>query len=264
MVSASEKYLATSKPSKFVPTISCQMTEQLAVGIARTVMMARVLADPLFLAPPDDANGDGIRTFGPGVGTRFHWGGVPIGAYYATDIDWNFGFTFKSPQWFEKVRIRSQDELGHPVIGFQLHLPANPLLGNLLYRHQGFRRGTEFLRIQISVTPTLLAGRGSDRTGPSQDWVGTMSLAWQLACTPRLGNRLTARVGYSFNDTLIDDDQSQFNVASPLIIQHLLSLGADLPNCRLHGMLRSRTVTALRTPSQAPSKRLSDLSQARA
>ena len=65
---------------------------------------------------PDDADGSGAARYPSGCGTRTNWGGgFQLGVYYITDTCWHFGFCFKSPQWFEPIRIQhGQDELGPP------------------------------------------------------------------------------------------------------------------------------------------------------
>src|SRR5262245_23947906 len=52
---------------QIVPTVAYALTDRLAVGFAPSVNMAKLSDDPAFLAPPDDANGDGFPTYAAGA-----------------------------------------------------------------------------------------------------------------------------------------------------------------------------------------------------
>ena len=100
---------------QIVPTASYAITDKLSVGFAPTVTAATFSLDPLCLVPPDADEGRGALRYPSGCGTRTNWGGgFQVGAYYITDSAWHWGFTFKSPQWFEPIRINTEDELGLP------------------------------------------------------------------------------------------------------------------------------------------------------
>ena len=91
----------------------------------------------MIFAPP--SGGFGMPAFNPGTGTRFAWGGgFQLGAYYMSDYHWNFGLSFKSPQWFEPLRYNSNDVQGNPV---QETVNAGlPLMVGLGAAYSGFDR----------------------------------------------------------------------------------------------------------------------------
>ena len=222
------RVFSDSQTLQFAPTVSCQVTEQLAVGVAPTATMARVLADPLFLAPPVDAAGD-ASFYMPGTGTRFHWGaGFQIGAFYAASPSWTLGASLKSPQWFEPLVYNSQDQLGRPLIA-EVDFDY-PLIASFGIGYGGLADTTvawDVRYIDYSHTDGFKdSGFRSDGAVAGLGWESIFAMA--VGIQRRLSERVTARVGYSYNDNPIPHEQSQFNVASPLIIEHLASIGMTI------------------------------------
>ncbi len=121
---------------QLIPTLSYVVNERLSIGFAPTVSMATISSDPLLLAPPDDANGDGLGTYPTGNGNRLTWGGgFQAGVYYIDDNGWHYGAAVKSPQWFEKFRFQTEDELGQPHTDkLTFTYPTIVTVGNGLFR----------------------------------------------------------------------------------------------------------------------------------
>lgn len=213
---------------QLVPTVAVWLTDRLAVGVAPTVVMARVAVTPAFLAPPDDANGDGFPSFGPGTGARFQWGGgVQLGVYYDTPFDWSFGVSLKSPQWMEPFRFHSADELGRPVVrSFRFDYPTIISLGAA---YSGWQ--DTVLAIDVRYLDYANAnGFGESGFLPTGAIAGLgWDSAWSLGIgiQRRLGDRLVVRGGYWLGQNPIASDVSVFNVASPLTSQHAVSLGSS-------------------------------------
>ncbi len=57
------------------------------------------------------------------------------------------------------------------------------------------------------------------------DWSSVFALA--MGAQRALGDRVFLRGGYTYNQNPIQDGESFFNVASPLIYQHMLSVGGS-------------------------------------
>ena len=210
-----------------VPTVSYALSDQLSFGIAPVITLANFSADPFFLGAPNDANADGYFTYGPGSGTRLAWGGgFQLGTYYITPSEFRFGLSYKSQAWMEPFRVNSQDELGLPThFKYNFDLPSITTFG---VAYSGFERWLLATDIRYfdyanadgfspaGFTPTAaVAGLG---------WKSIFSIAQGVQFDAT--DRLTLRVGYSFNENPIRDAQAFFNVASTLIIQHWLSCGA--------------------------------------
>jgi len=213
---------------QIVPTVSYELSDHLAIGFAPTITLAKLYASPLFLGPRDNANGDLYSTWSPGVGTRYTWGGgFQLGLYYTTDCDWHYGVSVKSPQWMEPFRYKSEDEMGGPRdISFNLNYPLIVSVGT---SYSGFENWVLACDVRYfdyaNTTGFRHAGFGPDFALNGLSWNSVVSMA--LGAQRRVGERLYLRGGYSFNENPIDSAAAQFNVASPLIIQHALHLGAS-------------------------------------
>jgi long-chain fatty acid transport protein len=189
----------------------------------------RLTDDPLFLVSPDDANGDGFAHYPAGTHTRIAWGaGFQAGVYYADPSGWAGGVSLKSPQWLEGFRYQSADELGRPR-SLSVHFDY-PLMASLGIAYSGLEQwlfAADLRYIDYRNTP------GFDHTGFDRT-AAVRGLGWQSVFALALGgqfqatNWLSLRAGYSFNTDPIDDSRTMFNVASPLILQHTLYVGASV------------------------------------
>lgn len=211
---------------QLVPTASVQVTDRLAVGVSPIINMAFLRASPLLQGPPDDANGDGFFTFPDGSGSQMHWGaGFQIGAFYAGPGGWNFGVSFKSPQWFETFRFNTVNEIGLPRrdnARFDL-----PWIGSVGAAYTGFERWVLAADVRYidyrntegfddaSFTPFgAVRGLGWDS-----------QIAVALGAQYEVGPRLKVRGGYSFNNNPQDSAVAALNIGSPTIIEHVVYTG---------------------------------------
>ena len=144
-----------------VPTVACRLTDNLSVGIGPTLSLARLIADPAFLASPDDANLDTFPTYPAATHGRIRaGGGVQAGLFYTTGAAWHFGASVKSPQWFETFRYNSTNEIGRPRdVAFRFDYP---LMASVGVSYTGCPRwifATDFRYIDYENT------KGFDTTG---------------------------------------------------------------------------------------------------
>jgi len=214
---------------QLVPTVAYQLTDWLAIGAAPTVTAARLTADPAFVAPPDDANGDGFASYPAATHTRTHWGaGFQVGLYATLPGDFRLGASLKSPQWLETFRFRSADELGRArELEFDLDYP---LIASLGASYAGFERWLLALDLRyLDFAHT----EGFRDTGfaPTGEVTG---LGWDSAIAVAAGaqyalcERLSLRLGYTYNTNPIDDSVASFNVASPTVFEHILYAGLSV------------------------------------
>jgi len=213
---------------QIAPTVSYALSKKLSIGFAPTLTMAKLAVDPMFLTSPDDANGDAFPSYPSGRGNRYHFGGgAQMGIYYITDSCWHFGSSIKSPQWFEEFHFFTEDENGAPrqaEIDFDY-----PMIVSLGTAYAGFEKWL------MACDVRYLDYENTDGFGPSGfDDTGTVQgLGWSSIFSVHTGIQYKAteclhlRAGYQFNENPIHSDDAMFNVASPLIIQHVLSLGAS-------------------------------------
>ena len=205
------------------PTVSYQLTDRLSIGFAPTITLANLSASPLFLGPMN-LNGQ----YPEGIGTRYTWGGgFQVGLYYTTDVDWHFGASLKSPQWMEPFRFRTQDAFGLPQeTTFHLDYPLIASIGASYTGFENWILASDVRYFNYAGT----AGFGSGGFAPDGalmglDWKDVYSVA--LGVQRRVSEKLFLRLGYCYNDNPITSDASQFNVASPLITQHTIHVGAS-------------------------------------
>lgn len=209
------------------PTLAYAITDRLSIGVTPTLNLARFAAAPQFLAAPDDANGDTFATYPDGTATNYSWGaGVHLGVFYAGEAGWNLGASIKSPQWFEPFRANANDENNQPRL---LNTDVDfPMIVSLGVGYTGFERwvlATDFRYLDYKNT------EGFRQSGFNPD--GSVGLGWKSVFALATGAQYqltdccSLRAGYSYNQNPISSTAAFFNVASPLITQHMLSVGGS-------------------------------------
>ena len=204
------------------------LTDNLSVGFAPSINLARLSANPLFIAPPDDANVDGFPTYENGTQGRYIWGaGFQAGVYYTMEQGWNFGASVKSPQWFEPIHQTSQDEIGRPIV-----LKTNmdyPMIVSLGTSYTGFE---DLVLAEDVHYVDYRNTNGFNNTGFNS--LGQVTgLGWDsifvvnLGVQYRLSETWTVRAGYSYGMNPIDNSKSIFNVASPAIDNNTIYFGGS-------------------------------------
>jgi long-chain fatty acid transport protein len=210
------------------PAVSYQLTDRLSVGFGAALDLAYFSADPLVVAPPDDADRDGFPTFGPGTHTRYHWGGgVQAGVYYTGDGGWRVGASVKSPRWVEPFHSQSVDELGRPHgRTFDADLPMVVSVGGSYVGFDRWLLATD-LRYVNFANANGLRDDGFAPTGQARGvgWHDVFALA--LGAQYQLSDAVSVRAGYTFNQSPIDSAHAFFNIASPTILEHSAYLGAS-------------------------------------
>ena len=210
-----------------VPTVSFALNEKLSVGFAPTLTIARLDVNPMVFAAPDDANGKGYYNYPASDGTRYHFGGgFQVGVYYAASQDWQVGFCFKSPQWFETFTSNIVDELGRPeVASVRFNYP-------LILSCGASYTGIENWLFACDVRYFNYAGTDGFGSPAAFNASGAVTgLGWRDIVSVHSGaqycatERLTLRIGYAYNPDPIGTEEAFFNVGSPLIIEHVLGTG---------------------------------------
>lgn len=212
---------------QFAPSVSLSLSEKLSVAAGPTVTLGQVVADPLLLTSPDDADGSGVPTYPSGSGTRMHWGGgFQLGVYYITDAYWHFGASLKSPQWMETLRYKTEDELGRPRVGHaKLDLPMILSLGTaysgfcdwvfaLDARYYDFKNTDGFGPHGFNIDGSL--------NGLGKSSVFELGLGGQY----QFSEKLFLRAGYTFNQNPYQDSEVTYAALAPLYYQHQLHMGA--------------------------------------
>jgi long-chain fatty acid transport protein len=220
---------------QIAPTVAWSLSERLSLGVAPTLSLARLAATPLFLTHPDDANGDGAFSYPDGLGTRYHWGaGLQAGLYYAAGCDLQLGVSLKTPQWFETFRFPTTDELGRPrVAKLDFDYPLIVSVGAAFTGLERWLIACDVRYFDYANTDGFReAGFAASGAGQGLGWRSIVAVSTGLQY--RLSQRLLLRGGYGYQQNPISSENTVYNVASPLIIQHLVSVGASWqPSCKV-------------------------------
>jgi long-chain fatty acid transport protein len=214
---------------QLAPTIAYKLTDEWSVGVQLNLDLADLALAPGVFGIPTL-----IQTplgQGPVYGDATHarsrvGGGFQAGVYYApVDIDWSFGASFKSPQWFETFTYPTVTPTGQadeartnfdfPMIASigTAYRGVERLLVAFDLRYVGFRETNGYRQ-------TGFDSLGAFRGLGYQDVV-----ALSLGAQYQLTDQLSARAGYSFNMNPMGNSVTSYNVASPLNIQNSLALG---------------------------------------
>lgn len=212
---------------QIVPTLSLQVTDQLSIGFSPIVDLAGLSADPGVFASPDPSAGTGFATYPSLTHGSYTWGaGFQVGAYYRTDYDWSFGASIKSPQWFQNFDYNAATQIGTPR---SVALPVDaPLIASVGTAYSGIER------VLIAVDARYLdyqntrgfSASGFSPTGAVNGLGWNSVFALGAGTQYQLTDFTAIRIGYSFSTNPISNDNTFFNIASPLVIQHGLSVGA--------------------------------------
>ncbi len=222
---------------QIAPTAAYAVTDQLYVGFAPLIDLARLTVEPGVFAAPGDANGDGSANYPSATSSRSAWGGgFQAGVYYIASDAWQFGASFKSTQWFESFRFNSADELGRArAAQFRFELPLIVSLG-VAYT------GIDRLTVATDVRYLNFGGASGSRQSGFDATGAVAGLGWDDVFAVAVGvqhqttEKLSVRAGYTYNTSLIPSRNVLFNVASPLSYQHQLAVGATYrltPSCDL-------------------------------
>ena len=212
---------------QIAPALVYDVNDRFAVSFSPLLDLGMLQLDPAVIAAPDDANGDGFPTYPRGTHSRTAWGsGFSVGAYYKA-FDWDYGVSYKSPQWFQSYRFNTSNELGMPRSAqFGLDLPAIISFGTAYKGIEDVLLAADLRYINFSSTKGF-GDSGFDPSGALRG-VGLESIfALALGAQLRMTDALFARMGYSWNENPISDSQASASVASPIIIEHMLSGGAS-------------------------------------
>lgn len=210
---------------QLAPIISWALRDDLSIAAGQTITTGRIDAAPFVLGA---ANGDG--SYAAAQGTRYHWGGgFQLGAYYIHNSAWRFGASLKSHSWLEKFRWQATDENGLPrELTLDLDLPMIVSLGTSYAGADDWLLAVDLRYFDYGNT----SGWGDRATFAADGALGGLDFSsiMSLACgvQRRIDRRWIVRGGYTFSQSAIRNSEAFFNLATPLMIQHMISGGATL------------------------------------
>ena len=212
---------------QIAPAIVYDVTDELSVSFSPLLDIGMAQLDPAIFAAPDDANGNGFASYPRGTHSRQAWGGgFSLGAYYEVD-DWGLGASYKSQQWFQPYKFDTANEIGIPqTVNFSLDLPSIISIGTSYKGIDGVLLAADLRYLDYANT----AGFGDSGFAPNGALRGIgldSILAASLGAQFQLTQALILRTGYSWSQNPVASDQATANVASPLVVQNMISAGGS-------------------------------------
>lgn len=241
---------------QIVPTAAYQVTERLSVGFSPVLTMAILQSSPSGLSAPDDANGDGFKTYPSADGTHPNYAlGFQIGLFYDMD-DFQFGFNYKSRSWFQTFKINGHDELGFGrELRAQIDVPESYLFG---VAYKGFENWLFAADIRYvnndSVSVFGKSGFNADGSLKGLGWRSVAAVA--LGAAYNATENVTVRAGFYGGQSPIADSQAAFNVGAPVYYNYLYSCGVSYKFTQaitFHTSYYHAPEATVRGPFQTPS-----------
>jgi long-chain fatty acid transport protein len=199
------------------PTFAYEINDHLSVGFAPNLDLSSLQVNPFPFTSPDDANGDGFRTYPKSNRSWATGAGFQVGLYYKHQ-GWQVGASVKSPQWFESFEFDGSDELGRPR-SFRLTLNY-PMIVTTGIGYSGLER----LRWAADVRYVDYQNtKGFDKTGFNNQTGAVQGLGWSsiwilaTGVQVQLSDRIWLRGGYASNQNPVPERNTFFNLGSPLI-----------------------------------------------
>jgi len=210
---------------QIAPVISYAVTEQLSVAAGPTITTGRISLEPFVL---NSANADG--SYSSGQGTRYHWGGgFQFGTFYIFDPQWRFGASFKSPTWMEDFTFNGEDENGLPrKLTADIDLPMIVSVGTSYQMNEQTLVALDVRYFDYANTNGFGDAAIFDTTGALGGLDFSSILATAVGVQRNVSDLLTVRAGYTYNQNPIKNSEAFYNIATPVIYQHMLSAGASL------------------------------------
>ncbi|QDU23904.1 OmpP1/FadL family transporter [Urbifossiella limnaea] len=208
---------------QLTPTVSYQVTDRLVVGVGPTVDITFVSFDPAYFAPPNQIPGQ-PNTFLAATDSRPFWGGgVRAGLVYSVTDALDVGFGYTSPQWLETWKFNTRDNLGNAqTLSLKASLPA-------IYSWGVAWRGIDRLTLGVDMRYFDYANTDLFGTPTSEGGLGWESaFAAAVGGNYQLTDRVAVRAGYQYNTNPLENTRALFNLQSPAIIQHTISVGTTM------------------------------------
>ncbi len=212
---------------EIVPTAAYRVTDRLSVGFAPTLALSLLQLNPGLVGAPS-IGPDGTVTYPALTNTRYAFGGgFQVGVYYSLDDGWALGSSFKSPQWLEAYRFHTTDASGNPVTDtFNGDVPMMVSAG---FSYSGFERlllACDVRYIDYQNTAGF-RGSGFDPQGTLRGVGWDSIFAVAVGAQYCLTDALSLRLGYSYNEDPIPDNQALANVPSSAVEEHAVYLGVS-------------------------------------
>lgn len=205
------------------PTVSYQVTDNVAFGFGPVVDVAVPSFDPAYFGTPSRLDPNAPLQYPSATHNRPFWGGgFRAGLYTHVLPTLDVGFGYTSPQWFERWTFNTHDARGNPQeVSLKVSLPAIYSLG------LGWRPTD---RLLLASDLRYLDYANAEMFGDS---IPTPGLAWRsvwalaLGSQYRLTDAVALRLGYLWNQNPVPDVGTIFQAQAPGIGMHTITCGAS-------------------------------------
>lgn len=229
------------------PMMSKEISDNLAVGIGAQVTSLSLSYDPAFFT---GRNANGL--FPAATQSRPYWGGgFQVGIFFTPNDLWNFGASYKSPQWFELFEYNSKDEIGRArTLSLELQFPSVISLGTA---YKGF---------EDTVVAFDLRYFGYGNAKLFGEEPGQGGLGWSNVWAMAIGAEYTAsemvklQGGFSMNGNPIPNAATLINIQLPAINKFAISGGltvaltedVDIVGSTVYGLRHTNSGSILEIP----------------
>ncbi len=209
---------------QLAPVVSYALTESVAVAAGPTLTTGQIGVEPFVFDTPNP------QGYPAGRSTRYHWGaGFQLGTYYIYSPNVRFGASFKSPTWMEQFEFYGTDANGGPrILTADIDLPMIVSVGTSYSDNDRWLFALDARLIDFANTQGLGDPAEFDASGSLGGLGWSSVFATAMGAQYQASESLALRSGYTFNQNPVSDSEAFFNVASPLIYQHMLSSGLSL------------------------------------
>jgi long-chain fatty acid transport protein len=207
--------------------VAYRLTDHLSVAAGPILDIASLKVTPATFAAPDNASGNSFATYPSATHAETTWGGgFDAGVYYKA-CTWALGASVKSPQWLDKFRYDSADQIGRPrELDFDISLPLIVSAGAAYTGWERWLLAADVRYLDFRNAKFLGdEGFNSDGSIRGLGWKSIVAVA--AGAQYQMTDALSLRLGYSWNQSPISDSQSFINTVSPLILEHALYAGAS-------------------------------------
>lgn len=204
---------------QIAPAVVYDVTDELSLSFSPLLDIGMAQLDPALFAVPT------LGVYPAGTHSSQSWGaGFSLGAYYETDV-WGLGASYKSQQWFQPYRFNTVSGVIAQTVEFGLDLPAIVSVGTSYKGIDGVLLAADLRYLDYNSTD----GFGDSGFAPTGalNGIGLQSIfAASLGAQLQVTDAMNVRLGYSWSENPVTSAQTSANVASPLVIQNMLSAGA--------------------------------------
>jgi long-chain fatty acid transport protein len=180
--------------------------------------------DPAYFGPTSQLTPDAPRQFPSGSHTRPFWGGgFRAGATYRIGDGLTAGASYTSPQWFETWKFNAREADGDPItFSTQFSLPAIISVGLAYEAMERFLLCADVRYFEYQSSQLLGERVVDGGAGWQNIWAAAIGGRYQLSA------RMSAQLGYLFNENPVPANLALFNTQLPALTKHTASLGIHL------------------------------------